>query len=130
MPAYQSVRFFLGKIDYQIASGHRLTTRVNLFENNNPYNGGAGNLTTIERGFDFADKMSSSAAQLVSNWGANRLNELRTQYAQRHQARNAHEGAPAGISVNITNAISVRPPRPRTARISCRASRRSSTTSR
>ena len=106
VPSYQNVRFFLGKIDYQVAPGHRLTTRVNLFENNNPYNGGAGGTTTIERGFDFADKMSSTAAQFVSNWGSNRLNELRVQYARRHQSRTAHEGTPDGISVNITNAIS------------------------
>jgi hypothetical protein len=105
VPAYQNVRFFLGKIDAQIAAGHRLTVRTNLFSNNNPYNGGAGGITTIERGFDFADRMSSTAAQFVSNWGANRLNELRVQYARRHQSRTAHEGTPSGISVNITNAI-------------------------
>jgi hypothetical protein len=105
VPAYQNVRFFLGKIDAQLAQGHRLTIRTNLFSNNNPYNGGAGGISTIERGFDFADRMSSTAAQFVSNWGANRLNELRVQYARRHQSRTGHEGTPSGISVNITNAI-------------------------
>ena len=105
VPAYQSVRFFLGKVDFQLGKGHRLTTRVNWFENNNPFNGGAGNTTTIERGFDYKDAMSSTAAQLVSNWGSNRLNELRTQYAQRHFHRQTHDG-PEGISVTITNAIS------------------------
>ena len=106
VPAYQSVRFFLGKVDYQLGLGHRLTVRENWFENNNPYNGGAGGTTTIERGFDYKDAMSSTAAQLVSNWGSNRLNELRTQYAERHFQRHAHEGAPDGISVTISNAIS------------------------
>lgn len=106
VPAFQAVKFFLGKVDYQLAQGHRLTARVNLFENGNPYNGGGGGTTTIERSFDFADRMSSSAAQFVSNWGSNRLNELRVQYARRHQSRTAHEGTPQGISVNITNAIS------------------------
>jgi carboxypeptidase family protein len=106
VPAYQSVRFFLGKIDYQLAQGHRLTTRVNWFENNNPYNGGAGGTSTIERGFDYKDAMSSTAAQLVSNWGSNRLNELRTQYARRHFHRKSHAGGPEGISVTISNAIS------------------------
>ena len=105
VPAYQSVRFFLGKVDFQLGQGHRLTTRVNWFENNNPFNGGAGGTTTIERGFDYKDAMSSTAAQLVSNWGSNRLNELRTQYAQRHFHRQTHDG-PEGISVTITNAIS------------------------
>ena len=106
VPAYQSVRFFLGKIDYQVAQGHRLTTRVNWFENNNPYNGGAGGTTTIERGFDYKDAMSSTAAQLVSNWGSNRLNELRTQYAAAPLPPPVARGGPEGISVNITNAIS------------------------
>jgi hypothetical protein len=106
VPAFQSVRFFLGKIDYQLAQEHRLTTRVNWFENNNPYNGGAGGTTTIERGFDYKDAMSSTAAQLVSSWGSNRLNELRTQYARRHFHRKSHAGGPEGISVTITNAIS------------------------
>ena len=47
--------------------------------------------------------MSSTAAQLVSNWGANRLNELRVQYARAASRRGpAHEGTPSGISVNIT----------------------------
>jgi hypothetical protein len=105
VPAYQSVRFFLGKVDAQLAQGHRLTARVNWFENNNPFNGGAGGTTTIERGFDYKDAMSSTAVQVVSNWGSNRLNELRTQYAQRHFARKSH-GGPEGISVNISNAIS------------------------
>ena len=50
--------------------------------------------------------MTSTAAQLVSNWGSNRLNELRVQYAQRHFQRHSHEGGPEGISVTITNAIS------------------------
>jgi hypothetical protein len=105
VPAYQSVRFFLGTIDAQLAQGHRLTGRVNWFENNNPFNGGAGGTTTIERGFDYKDAMSSTAVQVVSNWGSNRLNELRTQYAQRHFHRQTHDG-PDGISVTITNAIS------------------------
>ena len=36
VPAYQSVRFFLGKIDYQVAQGHRLTTRVELVREQQP----------------------------------------------------------------------------------------------
>jgi hypothetical protein len=104
VPSNQTVRFYLGKIDYRVAAGHRLTARVNLFENDNPYNAGSGGLTAIERSGDFSDKMSSSAVQLVSNWGANRLNEFRAQYAQRHQQRFNHEGTPTGITINITGA--------------------------
>ncbi|MEO5896762.1 MAG: TonB-dependent receptor, partial [Vicinamibacterales bacterium] len=106
VPSNQTVRFYLGKVDYRLAAGHRLSARVNLFENDNPYNAGSGALVALERSGDFSDKMSSSAMQLVSNWGANRLNEFRAQYAQRHQQRFNHEGTPTGISINIAGAIS------------------------
>jgi hypothetical protein len=106
IPAYQSVRFLLAKVDHRLSDAHRLSARVNWFENDNPYNGGGGNTTAIERSFDYTDKMNSTAAQLVSTWGASRLNELRVQYAQRHFHRSSIAGAPDGISINITNAVS------------------------
>lgn len=106
VPANQTVQFLLAKVDHRLNDSHRLSARVNWFENDNPYNGGGGNITAIERSFDYTDAMNSTAAQLVSSWGANRLNELRVQYAQRHFQRSSIAGAPDGISVNITNNIS------------------------
>jgi len=105
VPANQNVKFALGKVDYRISSGHRLAARYNFFQNGNPLNGGAGGTTAMERAFDFFDRMSSTSAQLISNWGPNKLNELRTQYAERHQIRNSHDGTPAGLAINVTGAV-------------------------
>lgn len=105
VPAYQNVRFFLGKIDYTINSAHRLTGRYNWFQNRNPYNQAAGGFNAIERTADFADDMGSAATQLVSSLGPTRLNELRVQVAQRHQRRFANADAGTGPSINITNTI-------------------------
>ncbi|HTL42900.1 MAG TPA: TonB-dependent receptor [Vicinamibacterales bacterium] len=105
VPASQNVKFVLAKIDYRISDAHRLSTRFNWFQNGNPYNGGAGGTTAMERSFDFFDKMNSTSAQLISTWGPNLLNELRTQYAQRHQVRNSHDGSAPGLAVNITGSV-------------------------
>ena len=105
VPAYQNVRFFLGKLDYTINPSHRWTGRYNWFQNRNPYNQAAGGFNAIERSADFADDMNSTATQLVSSFGSNRLNELRIQYAQRHQRRFANADAGTGPSINITNTI-------------------------
>ena len=40
---------------------------------------------TLERATDFLDAMDSTAAQLVSSIGSNKLNEFRFQFAHRHQ---------------------------------------------
>jgi carboxypeptidase family protein/TonB-dependent receptor-like protein len=106
VPQYQNVDFYLGKADYTVTGNHRLSARAIVFQNDNPYNGGAGGQTVMERSFDFRDRMYSASSQLVSSWGASRLNELRVQYSQRHQARFRHEGTPTGLSINISNTIS------------------------
>lgn len=105
-PAYQNVDFVLGKADYTVNAAHRLTSRLIVFQNDNPYNGGAGGQTVMERAFDFRDRMYSAASQFISSWGASRLNELRVQYSQRHQSRASHEGAPTGLSINVSGAVS------------------------
>ena len=60
--------------------------RYFLFKNFSPSNIGGG-LTTPDRATDFTDRMDSASAQLVSTLGASMLNELRVQYARRHQFR-------------------------------------------
>ena len=101
VPAVQDVLFIIGKLDWQASSSQRLTARTNTFRNKNPLNGGGGGNTAIERSVDFADRMWSHAAQVVSTLGAANLNELRLQVAQRHQRRFSSAGAGTSISVNI-----------------------------
>jgi hypothetical protein len=100
VPSYRSVFFFIGKADYQITGGNRLSVRTNTFRNDNPYQSG-GATTAIERGNDFADHMFSSATQLVSTLGSGKLNELRAQFAKRHTRQFSHELSPNPISITI-----------------------------
>ena len=86
IPAHQKVNFLFGKADYRLSAANQLSARYFLFKNFSPSNIGGG-LTTTERATDFTDRMDSVAAQLVSQIGSTRLNELRVQYARRHQFR-------------------------------------------
>ena len=86
IPAHQQVNFLFGKTDYQFSPANQLSVRYFLFKNFSPSNIGGG-LTTTDRATDFTDRMDSVSAQLVSTIGSNMLNELRVQYARRHQFR-------------------------------------------
>ncbi len=101
VPAEQTARFFIGKADYQVNQAHRLTGRYILFRNDSPNNSGGG-LSSTERATDFLDSMNSTAAQLVSTLGSNKLNELRVQYANRHQGRTANDLSGQGPAITIT----------------------------
>jgi hypothetical protein len=95
-PNVQTVPFFIGKLDYQVNRANRLTARHILFRNNSPYNNNVGGLGTMQVASDFVDAMDSTAAQLVSTIGNSKLNELRVQYAHRHQQSTASaEAGPA-----------------------------------
>jgi hypothetical protein len=80
------VNFWFGKTDYQLSKGSQLSIRYFGFKNHSPSNIGAG-LTTTDRATDFTDRMDSTSGQIVSSIGGSMLNELRVQYARRHQFR-------------------------------------------
>jgi len=103
IPAVQKVHFAIAKIDHQINSSHKLSVREFWFKNDSPYNIGGG-ANTIQRATDFGDKMNSVSAQLISQFGGNKVNELRVQYAKRNQTRTASDGSVTGVAVNITGA--------------------------
>jgi carboxypeptidase family protein/TonB-dependent receptor-like protein len=93
IPAHQKVNFGFGKTDYQLSKGSLLSVRYFGFKNLSPSNI-AGGLTTTDRATDFTDRMDSTSGQVVSSIGGSILNELRVQYARRHQFRTP------GISVD------------------------------
>jgi hypothetical protein len=101
IPASQGVHFFIGKTDYQLSPESRLSARYFFFKNASPYNIAAG-LTTAERATDFDDRMDSVSLQLVSSFGTTRLNELRLQFARRHQTRVPSETAASGPAINVS----------------------------
>ncbi len=99
-PNIQTAKFFIGKSDYQIDGNNRLTVRWMRFHNDAPYNSGAGT-STLDTQTNFLDAMDSTAGQLVSSIGANTLNELRVQYAHRHQSSVANSDSGPGPAVRI-----------------------------
>lgn len=105
IPREQTARFYIGKLDYQLGQAHRLTGRTIYFENDSPNNIGGG-LNSTEVSTDFVDSMSSTAAQLVSTFGASRLNELRVQFANRHQSRFESDLSGSGPRINISGVAS------------------------
>ncbi len=100
IPAHQKVNFGFGKTDYQITPANQLAVRYFFFKNYSPSNIGAG-LTTTDRATDFTDRMDSASAQLISTFGTSMLNELRVQYARRHQFRTQGISV-AGPAITVT----------------------------
>src|SRR5215831_18351622 len=100
-PNVQTAKFKIAKGDYQVSPGTRLTARWIQFHNDAPYNSGGGT-ATLERATDFLDAMDSTAAQLVSTISSNKLNEVRFQYAHRHQSSVANADSGTGPAISIT----------------------------
>ena len=100
-PNVQTGKFKIAKADYQISPAHRANFRWVQFHNDAPYNSGGG-INTLDRATDFLDAMDSLAGQVVSSFGANKLNELRMQYAHRHQSSSANSDSGSGPAVLIS----------------------------
>jgi hypothetical protein len=101
IPREQTARFYIGKLDHQLNDAHRLTGRYIRFENDSPNNIGGG-LNSTQVATDFLDAMNSAAFQVVSTFGNNRLNELRVQFANRHQSRTRSPLSGDGPRINIS----------------------------
>jgi len=99
-PNVQTAKFAIGKADYQMNGANRLTARWIQFHNDAPYNSGGGT-ATLERATDFLDAMDSVAGQLVTTLGATKLNELRVQFAHRHQSSIANADSGTGPAITI-----------------------------
>jgi hypothetical protein len=110
IPAHQKVNFVFGKTDYQVSTASRLSIRYFLFKNFSLSNIGGG-LTTTDRATDFTDRMDSVAAQLVSTIGTSKLNELRVQYARRHQFRTLSDTAAEGPAITVDRVANFGGPR-------------------
>ena len=101
IPTEQHVNFGIAKTDYELSPAHKLSARYIFFKNFSPYNIGGG-LNTVDRATDFNDRMDSVSTQLVSSFGGTRLNELRLQFARRHQFRTLSENAGACPSIVVS----------------------------
>jgi hypothetical protein len=82
-----------------------VTGRYFLFKNLSPSNIGNTSATprlTLDRATDFTDRMDSASVQAATTEGANRLNELRVQFARRHQFRTPGSTAASGPALIIS----------------------------
>ena len=105
IPAEQTARFLIGKADYQVNAANRLTARYIMFRNDSPNNIGSsagGTPSSTQWSTDFLDSMDSTSAQLVSSIGSSKLNELRVQYAHRHQSRTTNALSGTGPALTIS----------------------------
>jgi hypothetical protein len=100
-PNVSTGKFLIGKTDYQVTPANRATVRYLRFANDAPYNGGAG-INALERQTNFLDAMSSTAGQLVSTLGSSMLNEVRVQYARRHQSSVTNSDSGSGPAILIS----------------------------
>jgi hypothetical protein len=105
IPREQTARFYIGKVDWQASSAHRVTGRYIYFENDSPanINSTTSNVSnSLEVVTDFVDAMKSAAFQVVSTVSQASLNELRVQFANRHQSRFPSEFSGTGSQIRIT----------------------------
>lgn len=102
IPFNQNVTFFIGKLDWQLTSKHRLTLRYNGHRNDSPYNSSIiGGLYLVDRTFEFVDRSHGGAAQLVSVISPNAVNELRFQIPFRSQSQDRFEATGSGPAITI-----------------------------
>lgn len=102
IPFSQNVTFFISKVDWQLASNHRLSLRYNGHRNNSPYNSSIiGGLYLVDRTYEFMDRSHAGAAQLVSILSPNAVNELRFQVPSRSQSQDRFEATGSGPAITI-----------------------------
>jgi hypothetical protein len=110
IPADQRVNFGFGKVDHQLGRSSHLAVRYFLFKNYSLSNIGGG-LNTLDRATDFTDRMDSASAQVTSTIGKSALNELRLQFARRHQFRTAADTAASGPAIVVSGVANFGGPR-------------------
>lgn len=102
IPFRQNVTFFIGKVDWQLTSSHRLSLRYNGHRNDSPYNSSViGGLYLVDRTYKFVDRSHAGAAQLVSIVSPNAVNELRFLVPLRTQSQDRFEATGSGPAITI-----------------------------
>ena len=102
-PTEQTARFYIGKADWTLSPAHHVTARYLGFRNDSPSNPNVfTGLTSTSQAADFLDSMNSTAVQVASTFGTNKLNELRVQYASRDQSRTPNELSGSGPAITVS----------------------------
>ncbi|HEX7137232.1 MAG TPA: carboxypeptidase regulatory-like domain-containing protein [Vicinamibacterales bacterium] len=105
VPNVQTAKFLIAKGDLNLNQANHATIRWLRFHNDAPYNSGGG-LASVQWATNFLDAMDSVAGQVVSTIGSDKLNELRMQYAHRHQGSVRNSDSGTGPAVTVTGVAS------------------------
>jgi Carboxypeptidase regulatory-like domain/TonB dependent receptor-like, beta-barrel len=100
IPADADANFFIGKGDFQLNYANQLAVRYSLFDQVIADNI-AGGFNTLDRSLDFDDRADSVAAQLVSSFGDEKLNELRVSWTKRSTVRVRSQYSATGPTINV-----------------------------
>lgn len=100
VPSEADANFFIGKADFQVNYANQLSVRYTLFDQVISDNI-TGGLTTLERSLNFDDRADGVAAQLVSTFSDDKLNELRFQWSRRRTVRLPSEFSAEDPTINI-----------------------------
>jgi hypothetical protein len=104
IPFSQSVLFYMGKLDYQINSKNRLSSRFNAHRNDSPYNNGGG-IVVVSQTYNFIDRSYAGALQLISTISPTVINELRVQVPYRLQRQLPFSATGLGPSITVPGVI-------------------------
>lgn len=100
IPTDADANFFIGKGNFQLSYANQLSVRYTLFDQVIADNI-AGGLNTLERSLDFDDRADGLAAQLISTFSDDKLNELRVQWSRRRTERVESELSAPGPTIDI-----------------------------
>lgn len=102
IPFMQKVTFFIAKLDWQLASNHRLSVRYNGHRNDSPFNSSIiGGQYLRDRTYEFVDRSHAGAVQLISIFSPRIVNELRLQVPFRSQEQNRFQATGTGPAISI-----------------------------
>ncbi len=107
-PFSQANQFLFGRVDWQISEKNRLMARYMYFRNDSPYNpnntGTASGLKALSTAStEFVDRAHAAAAQLITVFTPNVLNEFRFALGYRNEVEAAGSNTPKGPQIVITN---------------------------
>ena len=101
-PAIEHAQFVDVRVDWAITDKQQFFIRYNYFRNQYPFNSNVGGLNALSVAADFRDRAHIGAAQLLSTFSPNVLNELRFSWPYRNEQHVANPLTGTGPQITIT----------------------------
>jgi hypothetical protein len=101
-PAIEHAQFVDARVDWAITDKQQFFIRYNYFRNQYPFNSNVGGLNALSVAADFRDRAHIGAAQLLSTFSPNVLNELRFSWPYRNEQHVANPLTGTGPQITIS----------------------------